>query len=115
MVSIRLFCVFGSASSWSNENKAPIGTSSAFASSTVFSKDGLLRLLSRLLRYLDFLSLAFRACWNDADLPYWEDLRRKAQNAIGQIPPTDHDGMTPWLGLQLEGLRCAKTGVIEQE
>jgi len=34
----RLVCILGSASSWSNENRALMGTSSAFASTIVFSK-----------------------------------------------------------------------------
>ncbi len=32
--------------------------------------------------------------------------------SLDQLPPNE---MTPWLGLQLEGLHYAQTGVIEQD
>jgi len=32
--------------------------------------------------------------------------------SLDQTPPNE---MTPWLGLQLEGLHYAQTGVIEQD
>src|SRR6266849_4884234 len=103
MVSIRLLSTLGSASSWSKENKALIGTSSAFARATVFSKDGLLRPVSRLLRQLiSIFGISYLLERRRAAL--LGDLHRKAQNATGQIPDTDHGGMPPWLGLQLEGL-----------